>query len=95
MASCLHAYLFPFSGISPAVIAAIASRESRAGKLLYNTKGYGDHDNAFGIMQVKCLQDKSFIYSHMLNNLLVFVYATSIVFICFNCFLPEPMFSSL
>ncbi|XP_052103066.1 uncharacterized protein LOC127736534 isoform X2 [Mytilus californianus] len=37
--------------ISPAVIAAIASRESRAGKLLYKTKGYGDNNNAFGIMQ--------------------------------------------
>ena len=34
----------------PAVLAAIASRESRAGQALDN--GYGDHGNAFGIMQV-------------------------------------------
>lgn len=40
-------------GIHPAVIAGLASRESRAGKLLYSTNGWGDHHNAYGIMQVK------------------------------------------
>ncbi|CAG2231990.1 Lysozyme G,Glycine, glutamate and proline-rich protein,Lysozyme g [Mytilus edulis] len=39
------------NGIPPAVIAAIASRESRAGRLLYKTNGWGDHHNAYGIMQ--------------------------------------------
>ena len=38
------------SDIPPAVLAAIASRESRAGKVLQG--GYGDGGNAFGIMQV-------------------------------------------
>ncbi|XP_071143309.1 glycine, glutamate and proline-rich protein-like [Mytilus edulis] len=37
--------------IHPAVIAAVASRESRAGKLLYSTHGWGDNHNAYGIMQ--------------------------------------------
>lgn len=41
-----------FIGIHPAVIAGLASRESRAGKLLYSTSGWGDHHNAYGIMQV-------------------------------------------
>nr|AFQ35865.1 goose-type lysozyme 2 [Mytilus galloprovincialis] len=40
-ANCIH----------PAVIAGLASRESRAGKLLYSTSGWGDHHNAYGIMQ--------------------------------------------
>lgn len=39
-------------GIHPAVIAGIASRESRAGKMLYSTNGWGDHHHAYGIMQV-------------------------------------------
>ncbi|ESO98179.1 hypothetical protein LOTGIDRAFT_114561 [Lottia gigantea] len=38
--------------IHPAVIAAIASRETRGGKLLYSTNGYGDGGRAYGIMQV-------------------------------------------
>lgn len=37
-------------GIDSAVIAAIISRESRAGTGLEN--GWGDHGNAFGLMQV-------------------------------------------
>nr|AFQ35958.1 goose-type lysozyme 1 [Mytilus galloprovincialis] len=37
--------------IHPAVIAGIASRESRAGKMLYSTNGWGDHHHAYGIMQ--------------------------------------------
>ncbi|NXH21531.1 LYG protein, partial [Bucco capensis] len=36
--------------IEPAVIAGIISRESHAGKVLQN--GWGDHGNAFGLMQV-------------------------------------------
>ncbi|XP_075469609.1 lysozyme g-like isoform X3 [Ascaphus truei] len=36
--------------IDPAVIAAIISRECRAGNTLKN--GWGDNDNAFGLMQV-------------------------------------------
>ncbi|XP_021164086.2 lysozyme g [Fundulus heteroclitus] len=37
-------------GIDPAVIAAIISRESRAGNVLDH--GWGDHGNAWGLMQV-------------------------------------------
>ncbi|XP_012938414.2 glycine, glutamate and proline-rich protein [Aplysia californica] len=37
--------------IQPAVVAALASRESRGGKLLYRTKGYGDGYHAYGILQ--------------------------------------------
>lgn len=44
-----------FIGIPPAVIAAIASRESRGGKLLNKTNGWGDDHNAYGIMQVKTI----------------------------------------
>lgn len=36
--------------IDPALIAAIISRESRAGNALQN--GWGDHGNAWGLMQV-------------------------------------------
>ncbi|KAI2657197.1 Lysozyme g [Labeo rohita] len=36
--------------MDPAVIAAIISRESRAGAALKN--GWGDHGNGFGLMQV-------------------------------------------
>ncbi|XP_016131912.1 lysozyme g-like [Sinocyclocheilus grahami] len=36
--------------MDPVVIAAIISRESRAGAVLKN--GWGDHDNGFGLMQV-------------------------------------------
>uniref|UniRef100_A0A3Q3MZA4 Lysozyme g n=1 Tax=Labrus bergylta TaxID=56723 RepID=A0A3Q3MZA4_9LABR len=45
-------------GIHPALIAAIISRESRAGNTIKNTGGWGDYDknrrayNAFGLMQV-------------------------------------------
>lgn len=38
------------SGIDPALIAAIISRESRAGNVLHD--GWGDHGNAWGLMQV-------------------------------------------
>lgn len=38
-------------GIDPALIAGIMSRESRAGNAL-DSRGYGDHGNAFGLMQV-------------------------------------------
>ncbi|XP_059146624.1 glycine, glutamate and proline-rich protein-like, partial [Physella acuta] len=37
--------------IQASVIAAIASRESRGGTLLYATGGYGDFGHAWGIMQ--------------------------------------------
>src|SRR5207249_2639697 len=37
-------------GLPPALLAAIASRESRGGAALQD--GWGDHHNAFGIMQV-------------------------------------------
>uniref|UniRef100_A0A3B3XUJ2 Lysozyme g n=1 Tax=Poecilia mexicana TaxID=48701 RepID=A0A3B3XUJ2_9TELE len=37
-------------GIDPALIAAIISRESRAGNALRN--GWGDHGNGWGLMQV-------------------------------------------
>lgn len=37
--------------IPPAVIAALASRESRAGNIL-DSEGYGDNGNAYGILQV-------------------------------------------
>lgn len=39
------------TGIDAALIAGIISRESRAGNAL-DSKGYGDHGNAFGVMQV-------------------------------------------
>lgn len=38
-------------GIDPALIAAIMSRESRAGNTL-DSRGYGDNGNGFGLMQV-------------------------------------------
>ncbi|XP_046569635.1 glycine, glutamate and proline-rich protein-like [Haliotis rubra] len=37
--------------IYPALIGAIASRESRAGRLIKSTNGYGDNGNGYGIMQ--------------------------------------------
>jgi len=37
--------------VQASVIAAIASRESRGGSLLYSTNGYGDHGHGWGIMQ--------------------------------------------
>jgi soluble lytic murein transglycosylase-like protein len=37
--------------LPPALLAAIASRETRCGNILDN-EGFGDHGNAFGIMQV-------------------------------------------
>nr|AGQ50335.1 goose-type lysozyme [Haliotis discus discus]AGQ50337.1 goose-type lysozyme [Haliotis discus discus] len=37
--------------IHPAVVAGVASRETRGGKLLYSTGGWGDHHHAWGIMQ--------------------------------------------
>lgn len=39
------------NGVDPAVVAGIMSRESRAGKQL-DRDGYGDHRNAWGLMQV-------------------------------------------
>jgi soluble lytic murein transglycosylase-like protein len=38
-------------GLPAALLAAIASRESRGGNIL-DSQGWGDHGNAFGIMQV-------------------------------------------
>ncbi|CAL8352572.1 unnamed protein product [Boreogadus saida] len=40
--------------VDPAVIAAIISRGSRAGNVIFNTTppGWGDHYNGFGLMQV-------------------------------------------
>ena len=38
--------------IPPALLAAIASRESRCGNTALLVNGWGDHGNAFGIMQV-------------------------------------------
>lgn len=40
-------------GIQPAVIAGIISRESRGGTAITATGGWGDHGNAFGLMQVR------------------------------------------
>merc|ERR1711934_1292816 len=37
--------------VQASVIAAIASRETRGGSLLYSTNGYGDHGHGWGIMQ--------------------------------------------
>ncbi|KAG7261041.1 hypothetical protein CRUP_004343 [Coryphaenoides rupestris] len=39
-------------GVDPAVVAAIISRESRAGNVIRSTGGWGDHGNGFGLMQV-------------------------------------------
>ncbi|XP_041641254.1 lysozyme g-like isoform X2 [Cheilinus undulatus] len=39
-------------GIAPALIAAIISRESRAGNVIRSTGGKGDNGNAFGLMQI-------------------------------------------
>ena len=38
--------------VDPAVIAAIISRESRAGNTIAHTGGWGDNHNGFGLMQV-------------------------------------------
>ncbi len=38
-------------GVPPALLAAIASRESRGGSAL-DSRGFGDHGNGFGLMQV-------------------------------------------
>jgi hypothetical protein len=40
------------TGLPPALLAAVASRESRCGNVLDPTDGTGDGHNAFGIMQV-------------------------------------------
>ncbi|CAJ1053631.1 N-acetylmuramoyl-L-alanine amidase-like isoform X1 [Xyrichtys novacula] len=40
------------NGIDPALIAAIISRETRAGNAIRSTGGWGDHGNAWGLMQV-------------------------------------------
>ncbi|KAK3777241.1 hypothetical protein RRG08_047861 [Elysia crispata] len=37
--------------VQASLIAALASRESRGGLLLYKTDGYGDHGRAYGILQ--------------------------------------------
>jgi len=37
--------------VHPAVIAGIASRETRGGTLIQSTGGWGDHHHAYGIMQ--------------------------------------------
>lgn len=47
-------------GISPALLAAIASRESRCGKLL-DKNGFGDGGHAFGIMQIDVTKNTSVI----------------------------------
>ena len=39
--------------VEPALIAAIISRESRGGTAIERTGGWGDHGQAFGLMQVK------------------------------------------
>lgn len=48
--------------MDPAVIAAIISRESRAGAALVD--GWGDHGNGFGLMQV-CLKQ---CFSNLFKN---------------------------
>ena len=40
-------------GVEPALIAGIISRESRGGTAINQTGGWGDHGNAFGLMQVR------------------------------------------
>ncbi|KAK3087661.1 hypothetical protein FSP39_008858 [Pinctada imbricata] len=37
--------------IHPALIAALASRESHAGRLLHSTNGWGDNHHAYGVLQ--------------------------------------------
>lgn len=54
--------------MDPAVIAAIISRESRAGAALVD--GWGDHGNGFGLMQV-CNQIKREVYSNTVTSVLV------------------------
>lgn len=39
-------------GVEPAVIAGIISRETRGGTAINQTGGWGDHGNAFGLMQI-------------------------------------------
>lgn len=41
-------------GVEPAVVAGIISRETRGGRAAELINGWGDHGNAFGLMQV-CL----------------------------------------
>ncbi|XP_059925833.1 LOW QUALITY PROTEIN: lysozyme g-like [Gadus macrocephalus] len=41
-----------YNDIEPALIAAIISRESQAGKSISATNGWGDNGNGFGLMQV-------------------------------------------
>jgi len=48
-------------GIAPALIAAIISRESRAGNCLDG--GWGDHGNAWGLMQVVIKSTVSLAFS--------------------------------
>ncbi|XP_029902615.1 lysozyme g-like [Myripristis murdjan] len=38
--------------VQPAIVAGIISRETRGGRAIESTNGYGDHGNAFGLMQV-------------------------------------------
>ena len=44
-------FLWNFIGLHPAVIAGVASRESNFGFSL-TPDGWGDHHNAYGMMQV-------------------------------------------
>ena len=41
--------------VDPALIAAVASRESRGGAAISGTKGLGDNGNGYGLMQVRGL----------------------------------------
>lgn len=47
--------------VDPALIAGIISRESRAGNQLED--GWGDHGNAFGLMQVESSTADSVVFS--------------------------------
>ena len=51
-------------GVEPAVIAGIISRETRGGTAISQTGGWGDHGNAFGLMQVRHFTDHSLYASY-------------------------------
>lgn len=54
-------------GVEPAVIAGIISRETRGGTAINQTGGWGDHGNAFGLMQVSYFTIAMMVYMHMMS----------------------------
>ena len=71
------------TGMDAAVIAGIISRESRGGTGL-DGNGWGDHGNAFGLMQVQCLNMCKIVLmcvGHTKNMYILCVYIVNSLFV--------------